>query len=45
MPSLLECGILKPKPLLIAAKNGGFKSVDDIGKVDGVGPVTLEKVR
>ena len=26
-------------------KNGGFKSVDELEKVDGVGPVTLATVR
>ena len=26
-------------------KNGGFKSVDDLGKVTGVGPSILKKVR
>ncbi|HAF00530.1 MAG TPA: competence protein ComEA, partial [Methylophilaceae bacterium] len=26
-------------------KNGGFKSVDELEKVDGVGPVTLSNVR
>lgn len=26
-------------------KNGGFKSVDELKKVDGIGPVTLENVR
>lgn len=26
-------------------KNGGFKSVDDLEKVDGIGPATLKNIR
>ncbi|NOT14805.1 MAG: helix-hairpin-helix domain-containing protein [Methylotenera sp.] len=46
LETLNGIGEVKAKAIIeYRKKNGGFKNVDELEKVDGIGAVTLEKVR
>ena len=46
LENLQGIGAVKAKAILdYRKKNGNFKSIDDLDKVDGIGPVTLKNIR